>query len=180
MPSFAAMHTASLSAVKPKRRNWSRSNVLTVIGVVAGLAVIPIVAILVPGGIAPGRQEFFRASAEDLDSHDRSCFTEPNQVIPAGSSVCVLLTGTWLDGSGPGGVMDRDATAIWTQQAHPPFMVLTSPRAYRESMVFHEGTDFVICVQPPLGAERNSNVTARMRIDIVRRSSISCAAETRR
>jgi len=169
------MHTASLPAVEPKRRNWSRTTVLTVIGVAAGLAVIPIVAIYVPGEIAPSGQEFVQASTEDLDPHDRTCLIEPNQVIPAGASVCVRLTGAWLDGSGPGGVRNHDATAIWTRQAHPPFMVLTSPHAYQRSIGFHEATDFVICVQPPRGAERNRNVAVRMRIEVNRSASVGCA-----
>lgn len=163
--------------MEPNHSHWSRTNILTVIGVVAGLAVIPMVAIFVPGEVAPSPREFLEASAADLDSHGPTCLIENNQVIPAGSSVCVRLTGAWLDGSGPGGVRDHAATAIWTRQAHPPFMVLTSPQAYRRSTGFREATDFVICVQPPRGAERSRNLEDRMLIEIVRRNSVSCVAE---
>jgi hypothetical protein len=161
--------------VKIPGRKWSRTNVLTGIGAVAGLLVIPLVAIFAPSESASNAQEFVRADAQDLDPNASTCLAEPNQVIPAGATVCALLGGSWLDGSGPRGVNGRDATAIWTRQAHPPFMVLTSPLAYQHSTGFHETTDFVVCVQPPRGGERSRNVADRMQLAVMRSTSMNCA-----
>jgi len=156
------------------RRNWSKRNVLTLIGAIAGILVIPAVAILVPGEFAASDRAFSRAVADDLDPHERTCLDDVTQVIPAGTAVCATLRGTWLDGIGPFGRDSHEAMALWTRQAHPPFLVLTSPHPYQHPDRFQESIDFVVCVQPPGGAERAINASNRMHLDVIRASSDQC------
>jgi hypothetical protein len=160
--------------VKAFGKNWSKANVLTLIGVIAGILVIPGVAILVPGEFASIDQDFSKAVSRDLDPHESTCLDDSTQVIPAGVAVCATLHGSWLDGSGPLGLDNHEAMAIWTRQAHAPFLVLTSPHPYRHSDRLQESIDFVVCVQPPRGAERAQNVSDRMSIDVVRASATDC------
>ena len=95
-------------------------------------------------------------------------------VIPADTTVCATLSGTWLDGIGPFGRDSHEAMALWTRQAHPPFLVLTSPHPYQRPDRFQESIDFVVCVQPPGGAERARNASNRMHLDVTRMSSAQC------
>jgi len=148
--------------------------VLTLIGVIAGILVIPAVAILVPGEFASTGQAFSKASSEDLDPHGSTCLADSTQVIPAGVAVCATLRGPWRGGSGPLGSGEHAAMTIWTRQAHPPFLVLTSPHPYQHSDRLQESIDFVVCVQPPGGAERTQNVADRMKLDVVRDSAVNC------
>jgi hypothetical protein len=152
-------------------QNWPRRNVLTLIGVIIGISIIPAVAILMPSG---GDHAFSRAVADDLDPHQPTCMDDVAQVIPADTAVCATLSGTWLDGIGPRGRDRHEAMAVWTRQAHPPFLVLTSPHPYEHTDRLHERIDFVVCVQPPAGAERAGNAASRMRLDIKRTSSAHC------
>ncbi len=154
--------------------NWSKRNVLTLIGVIAGILVIPAVALLVPGEFASNDRAFSRAAADDLDPHERTCLDDVTQVIPAGVAVCATLRGSWLDGIGPLGRDNHEAMAVWTRQAHPPFLVLTSPHPYQHPDRLQERIDFVVCVQPPGGAEKAKDVTNRMHIDIIRASDAQC------
>jgi hypothetical protein len=154
--------------------NRSKGNVLVLIGVIAGILLIPAVAILVPGEFAPSDQEFSKAAVDDLDPHESTCLDESTQVIPAGVAVCATLQGSWLGGVGPFGSDNHEAMAIWTRQAHAPFLVLTSPHPYRHSDRLQERIAFVVCVQPPRGAERAQNVSDRMSIDVVRGSATDC------
>jgi hypothetical protein len=152
-------------------RIWSKSDILTSIGVIAGLLVIPLVVFLVPGEFAASNQDFSEATADDLDPHDRTCLDDLPQVIPGGMAVCATLYGSWLDGIGPLGRSNREAMAIWTRQAHPPFLVLTSPHSYQHPDRFQEKIDFVVCVQPPGGAERAKEASNRMHMNVARSSS---------
>jgi hypothetical protein len=154
--------------------NWSKRNVLTLIGVIAGILVIPAVALLVPGNFASNDQTFSQAAADDLDPHESTCLDDVTQVIPAGIAVCATLGGSWLDGIGPLGRDNHEAMAIWTRQAHPPFLVLTSPHPYQHPDRLQERIDFVVCVQPPGGAERAKNASDRMHFDVVRASAAQC------
>ena len=154
--------------------NWSKGNVLVLIGVIAGILVIPVVAILVPGEFASSVQEFSKAASDDLDPYESTCLDDSTQVIPAGVAVCATLHGSWLDGSGPLGVNNHEAMAIWTRQAHAPFLVLTSPHPYRHPDRLQESINYVVCVQPPRGAERTTGVSGRMSIDVVRASATDC------
>jgi hypothetical protein len=160
--------------------NCSKANVLTLIGVIAGILVIPAVAILVPGEFASSNREFSNAASGDLDPHATTCLDDSTQVIPAGIAVCATLQGSWLDGIGPLGLDHHEAMAIWTRQAHPPFLVLTSPHSYQHPDRLQESIDFVVCVQSPRGAERTTNVSDRMRIDVVRGSSDDCTSAAAR
>jgi hypothetical protein len=160
--------------MKVSGTTWSRANVLTLIGVIAGILIIPAVAILTPGELTSGSQDFSKAVASDLDPHEATCLDDSNQVIPAGVAVCATLTGTWLGGSGPIGPGNRAMIAIWTRQAHPPFLVLTSPHAYQHSDRLQESIEYVVCVQPPPGAERTKSLADRMRIEVARGSSSGC------
>jgi hypothetical protein len=153
---------------------WSKRNVLTLIGVIAGILIIPAVALLVPGEFPSNNQAFLRATVDDLDPHESKCLDDLTQVIPAGTAVCATLRGSWLDGIGPLGRDNHEAMAIWTRQAHPPFLVLTSPHPYRHPDRLQERIDFVVCVQPPGGAERARNASNRMHIDVIRTSSSQC------
>jgi hypothetical protein len=153
---------------------WSKANVLTVIGVIVGISIIPVVAMLVSGEFASSGGAFSQAAADDLDPHETTCLDDPSQVIPAGAAVCATLQGSWLDGSGPLGRDNHEATAIWTRQAHPPFLVLASPHAYQHSDRFQESIDFVVCVQPPHGAERTRSPADRMSINVIRAASSHC------
>ena len=168
------MHTDSLQEMQTSRGNWSKRNVLTLIGVIAGILVIPAVAFLVPGEFAASDRAFSQAVADDLDPHERTCLDDVTQVIPAGTAVCATLRGTWLDGIGPFGRDSHEAMALWTRQAHPPFLVLTSPHPYQHPDRFQESIDFVVCVQPPGGAERAPNASNRMHLDVIRTSSAQC------
>ena len=152
-------------------QNWSKSNVLTLIGVVIGILIIPAVAILMPSG---GDHAFTQAVADDLDPDQPTCLDDVAQVIPADTTVCATLRGTWLDGIGPRGRDSHEAMAIWTRQAHPPFLVLTSPHPYQYPDRLHERIDFVVCVQPPVGAARARNAASRMHLDVSRASSAHC------
>lgn len=154
--------------------NWSRRNVLTFIGVIAGILVIPAVALLVPGEFASNDQAFSQATVDDLDPYEMTCLDDLTQVIPAGTAVCATLHGSWLDGIGPLGRDNHEATAIWTRQAHPPFLVLTSPHPYQHPDWLRESIDFVVCVHPPGGAERAKNASNRMHIDVTRTASDQC------
>jgi hypothetical protein len=160
--------------VKVFGQNWAKRNVLTLIGVIAGILVIPAVAFLVPGEYATSDHEFSRAASDDLDPHDSTCLDDATQVIPAGVPVCATLQGSWRGGIGPLGLDNREPMSIWTRQAHPPFLVLTSPHPYQHSARLRESIDFVVCVQPPRGAERTKNVSDRMSIEVVRGSAIDC------
>jgi hypothetical protein len=160
--------------------NWTKGNVLLLIGVIAGISVIPAVAFLVPGEFAPSNREFSRAGSQDLNPHDSTCLDDSTQVIPAGVAVCTTLRGSWRDGAGPLGFHDHEMMAIWTRQAHPPFLVLTPPRPYQHPVGFQESIDFVVCVQPPGGAERAPDPVNRMHIDVVRSSSVDCAGASAR
>jgi hypothetical protein len=153
------------------RGNCSKRNVLTLIGVIVGISVIPAVAFLVP---AASDRAFSRAVADDLDPHARTCLDDETQVIPAGTAVCATLRGAWLDGIGPLGRDSHEAMALWTRQAHPPFLVLTSPQPYQHPNRLQESIDFVVCVQPPGGAERARNASNRMHLDVIRMSSAQC------
>jgi hypothetical protein len=155
--------------------NWTRANVLVLLGVIAGISIIPAVAFLVPGEFAPNSQEFSRAASQDLNPHDSTCLDDSTQVIPAGVAVCTTLHGFWRDGVGPLGRHDHEMMAIWTRQAHPPFLVLTSPHPYQHPDWSQESIDSVVCVQPPGGAERALDIANRMQIDVVRSSSADCA-----
>ena len=170
----------TLKGMKVFGVNWTRSNVLVLLGVVAGISVIPAVAFLVPGEFASSNQEFSRASSQDLNPHDSTCLDDSTQIVPAGVAVCATLQGSWRDGVGPLGSHDQEMMAIWTRQAHPPFLVLTSPHPYEHPDGFQESIDFVVCVQPPGGAERALNIANRMHIDVVRSSSIDCASASAR
>lgn len=154
--------------------NWSKRNILTLIGVIAGILVIPAVALWVPGEFASNDHAFSQATVDDLDPHESTCLDDLPQVIPAGTAVCATLRGSWLDGIGPPGRDNHEAMAIWTRQAHPPFLVLTSPHPYRHPEWLRERIDFVVCVQPPGGAERAQNASNRMHIDVIRTSSSEC------
>jgi hypothetical protein len=167
-----AVHTDSLEGMQISRRNWSRRNVLTLIGVITGILVIPVVAILTP---AASDHAFSRAVADDLDPLERTCLDDVTQVIPADTAVCATLRGAWLDGIGPRGRDSREAMALWTRQAHPPFLVLTSPHPYKHVDRLQESIDFVVCVQPPDGAERAPNARNRMHLDVSRASSAQCS-----
>jgi hypothetical protein len=156
------------------RGNWSKRNVLTLIGVIAGILVIPAVALLVPGEFTSNDQAFSRAAADDLDPHETTCLDDVTQVIPAGVAVCATLRGSWLDGIGPLGRDNHEAMAVWTRQAHPPFLVLTSPHPYQHPDRLRERIDFVVCVQPPGGAEKAKDVTNRMHIEVIRASDAQC------
>jgi hypothetical protein len=153
------------------KRSWPSSNVLTLIGVITGILVIPAVAMLVP---AASDHPFSRAFADDLDPLERTCLDDVTQVIPADTAVCATLRGAWLDGIGPRGRDSHEAMALWTRQAHPPFLVLTSPHPYQRPDRFQESIDFVVCVQPPGGAERAPNARNRMHLDVSRASSAQC------
>jgi hypothetical protein len=155
-------------------KKWSRGDVLTLIGVVAGILVIPAVAFLVPGEFAPSDQEFSKAASDDLDPHESTCLDNSTQVIPAGMAVCATLHGSWRGGIGPLGLDNHEPMTLWTRQAHPPFLVLTSPHPYQHSDRLQESIDFVVCVQPPRGAERTQNVSDRMSIDVVRGTAVGC------
>ncbi|MFL6600234.1 MAG: hypothetical protein ACJ8R9_02805 [Steroidobacteraceae bacterium] len=155
-------------------KNWSTGNVLTLIGVITGILVIPAVAFLVPGEFPTTNHEFSRAAAEDLDPRESTCLDDSTQVVPAGLAVCATLHGSWRGGIGPQGLDKHEAMTIWTRQAHPPFLVLTSPRPYQHSERLQESIDFVVCVQPPRGAERQQNAAARMSIDVVLDSAVNC------
>jgi hypothetical protein len=152
---------------------WSKGNVLTLVGVVAGILVIPAVAFLVPREFAPSG-EFAKAHSNDLDPHESTCLDNSTQIIPAGVAVCATLRGYWRDAVGPLGSHNQEMMAIWTRQAHPPFLVLTSPHPYQHPSLFQDNIDFVVCVQPPDGAERARNVVDRMSIDVVRSSAADC------
>jgi hypothetical protein len=154
--------------------NWSKRNVLTLIGVIAGILVIPAVALWVPGEFASNDQAFSQATADDLNPHESTCLDDVTQVIPAGTAVCATLRGSWLDGIGPLGRDNHEAMALWTRQAHPPFLVLTSPHPYQHPDRLQESIAFVVCVQPPGGAERAKNASNRMHIDVVRTSAVEC------
>jgi len=166
--------------VKAFGENWSKGNVLTLIGVIAGILVIPAVAFLVPGEFAPSDQEFSKATSHDLDPHESTCLDDSTQVIPGGVAVCATLQGSWRGGIGPLGSGDYEAMTLWTRQAHPPFLVLTSPHPYQHSDRLHESVDFVVCVQPPGGAERTRNVADRMKLDVVRGSAVDCPSSSAR
>jgi hypothetical protein len=165
------VHTDSLEGMPIFRGTWSKRSVLTLIGVIAGIAVIPVVAFLVP---AASDRAFSRAVADDLDPHERTCLDDETQVIPAGTAVCATLRGAWLDGIGPLGRDSHEAMALWTRQAHPPFLVLASPHPYQHPDRLQESIDFVVCVQPPGGAERAPNPSNRMHLDVSRTSSAQC------
>jgi hypothetical protein len=154
--------------------NWSKRNVLTLMGVIAGILVIPAVALLVPGEFTSNDQAFSHATVDDLNPHESTCLDDLTQVIPAGTAVCAMLHGSWLDGIGPLGRDSHEAMAIWTRQAHPPFLVLTSPHPYQHPDWLQERIDYVVCVQPPDGAERAQNASNRMHIDVIRTSSAQC------
>ena len=154
--------------------NWSKSNVLTLVGVIAGILVIPAVAFLVPGEFVRSDQEFSEAVSHDLDPHESTCLDDSTQVIPGGAAVCATLHGSWRDGVGPLGLQNQEMMAIWTRQAHPPFLVLTSPHPYQHSDRLQESIDFVVCVQPPGDAERALKAMDRMNIDVVRSSAVGC------
>ena len=155
-------------------RDWSQRNVLTLIGVIAGILVIPAVALFVPGEFASSDHAFSQATADDLDPHESTCLDDVTQVIPAGTAVCATLRGSWLDGIGPLGRSNQEAMAVWTRQAHPPFLVLTSPHPYQHPDWLRERIDFVVCVQPPGGAERAKNASNRMHIDVIPTSAAQC------
>jgi len=154
--------------------NWSKRNVLTFIGVIAGILVIPAVALFVPGEFASNDQAFSRATADDLDPHETTCLDDVTQIIPAGVAVCATLRGSWLDGVGPLGRDNHEAMALWTRQAHPPFLVLTSPHPYQHPDRLRERIDFVVCVHPPGGAEKAKDAANRMHIDVIRTSDAQC------
>src|ERR1700730_14454116 len=111
--------------------NWSKRNVLTLISVIAGILVIPAVALLMPGDFASNDQAFAQAADDDLDPHESTCLDDATQVIPAGTAVCAALRGSWLDGIGPLGRDNHEAMALWTRQAHPPFLVLSLTHPYQ-------------------------------------------------
>jgi len=154
--------------VKAFGKDWSKVEVLTLVGVIAGILVIPAVAILVPGEFASRVGAFSQAASDDLDPHESTCLDELTQVIPGGTAVCATLHGSWLDGVGPLGTGKHEAMAIWTRQAHPPFLVLTTPHPYQHPERLQERIDFVVCVQPPGGAERAKRALDRMHIDVAR------------
>jgi hypothetical protein len=166
-----AVHTDSLEGMQIFGQDWSKRNVLTLIGVITGILIIPAVAILMPSG---SNHAFSRAVADDLDPHEPTCLDDVAQVIPAGAAVCATLSGAWLDGIGPQGQDSHEAMALWTRQAHPPFLVLSSPHPYRHPDRLQESIDFVVCVQPPVGAERARNASSRMRLDVSPTSSVRC------
>jgi hypothetical protein len=155
-------------------KKWSTGNVLTLIGVIAGILVIPAVAFLVPGEFPTSNHEFSRAASDDLDPRESTCLDDPTQVVPAGLAVCATLHGSWRNGIGPLGSDNREAMTIWTRQAHPPFLELTSPHAYQHSERLQESIDFVVCVQPPRGAQRMQNASDRMSIDVIPDSAVNC------
>jgi hypothetical protein len=154
--------------------DWSQRNVLTLIGVIAGILVIPAVALFVPGEFASSDHAFSQTTADDLDPHESTCLDDVTQVIPAETAVCATLRGSWLDGIGPLGRSNHEAMAVWTRQAHPPFLVLTSPHPYQHPDWLRERIDFVVCVQPPGGAERAKNTSNRMHIEVIRTSAAQC------
>jgi hypothetical protein len=154
--------------------HWSKGDLLTLIGVIAGILAIPAVSTLIERDFMTPAPEFSKAASADLDPQEKTCLDESTQVIPAGVAVCATLHGSWLDGSGPLGPNNRGAMAIWTRQAHFPFAVLTSPLAYQRSNGFQEGVDYVVCVEPPEGAARTGNISNRMSLDVVRKSAGSC------
>jgi hypothetical protein len=166
--------------VKGLGKNWSKGNVLTLIGVIVGLSIIPAVAFLVPGEFASPGQDFSKATSQDLDPHESTCLDDSTQVVPAGVAVCATLHGSWLGGIGPLGLDNHEAMALWTRQAHPPFLVLTSPHPYHHPDRLQESVDFVVCVQPPGGAERAKNAADRMKLDVVRESVVDCPRSSAR
>ena len=154
-------------------KNWSKVEAATLVGAVAGILVIPAAALLVPGEFAPREGAFSQAASADLDPHEGTCLDDLTQVIPAGTAVCATLHGAWLDGIGPLGLDKQEAMAIWTRQAHPPFLVLTTPHPYRHPERLQESIEFVVCVKPPGGAERAKHALDRMHIDVVRSPSVA-------
>jgi hypothetical protein len=154
--------------------NLSKRELLTLVGAIAAVLVVPLLAKVIHGDFASSESKFERAAIDDLAPDETTCLDGETQVIPAGIAVCATLHGSWLDGRGPFGPNIHEAMAIWTRQAHAPFAVLTLPHAYQRPDAFKESVDYVVCVEPPSGVQRAISSSSRMTLDVVSDSPGNC------
>lgn len=147
---------------------WSRGDILALVGLIAAVLAVPGMPKLFHWD-SESSTSFRKAAVGDLSPNSDTCLDGARQVIPGGTEVCVSMHGSWRDGTGPLGLCRRNAVTIWTRRAYPPLDELTSKHAYQHLDRFQETMDYVVCVRPPETAERTTNSSDRMGIDVFAR-----------
>jgi hypothetical protein len=151
---LAVIGAGILGMIGRPQRAWLRGVLLLVVLSISAAGIYVMVE-----GPWPG--EFRGTARNDLDPVGATCLDSRDDVIPASTRVCVGMSGAWggpwAGGMAPFGTSaapHQFGTMVWTESAARTRRVITVQSRYTHPNEFVASEDYVVCVEPPVGARR--------------------------